>query len=120
MDVAVLAEVADHRAVLASVSLPPLQFEAVTRALWQFGSANWRRLNRVMSEYSWAWINRSHPDIVAPCLTQISKGFMLLHVPRSPAVHQVAHPWVNAHCLAQVRKKRDAAGSDGFPQAVAD
>eukprot|EP00959_Pyramimonas_sp_CCMP1952_P362772 7596955-Pyramimonas_sp.AAC.1 len=118
MHVAVLTKIADHTELHLPAFLSHLQIEAVTRTSWQCGSAKWRRLNRVISEYS--WIDISHPDIVVPCLTQMLKSFMLLYVPGSSADHQVAHPWVNEYFSVQVRKKKEAAGTDGFPQAAAD
>eukprot|EP00959_Pyramimonas_sp_CCMP1952_P381056 7984318-Pyramimonas_sp.AAC.1 len=99
--------------------MPPLTFERSERCLWRFKDADWRSINRRLSQQDWSCIENSTPDIVVPVLTQKLKYFMTGHIPSAQQNAQVSRPWVTDECLQAVREKRQAAGADSFPAAVA-
>ena len=119
---ATLAYIADHRVVQVTLKFAVPKNEPVKREVWEYGKADWQRLEEELQEKDWSELRRAGPDEAAYLLTQCILdhadqciGRKMVCMPRS------SHPWLNDRALAMVQAKTAAEGTaeEKMPQRSA-
>ena len=114
----VLPELADHRLVMVSLSLPPLSLPSSSRACWKYAQANWRGLKRFFRSLNWQFLRGLSSDGAVRALTRYILTAMHTFIPRVVVQNASSHPWLNADCVEHIRRKTETAGTSDFPFAV--
>jgi len=114
----VLPELADHRLVMVSLSLPPLSLPSSSRACWKYAQANWRGLKRFFRSTDWQFLYGLSSDGAVRALTKYILTAMHTFIPRVVVQNASSHPWLNADCVEHIRRKTETAGTSDFPLAV--
>ncbi len=106
----------DHRGTLTKVDVNVPSSEPVSRKVYNYKKANWKRLSRTLKAIDWKeFFHNLGPDEAAERLTAKILEVVESCIPSKWIVDRTyAHPWINDACREALRRKHAAVGTPDF------
>ena len=109
----VLPCIADHRAILVTLTQKVPVTEVIQRRVWSFNKADWDGLRWRLRSTRWDELSRISPDEGAELLTKTILDAALAFIPqRTLRERKSTHPWLNDEVLSLVKAKHESIGTD--------
>ncbi len=107
----------DHRGVLTKVDVSVPSSEPVSRRVYDYKKANWKRLSRKLKDVEWGnFFLGLSPDEATERFTAKILEFVEACIPSKWIVDKTyAHPWLNDACREALCRKHAATGTPDFP-----
>ena len=110
--VKVLPGIADHKAVLATLTQKVPQSKIIRRRVWTFWKADWDGLRERLRNTCWDQLSELTPDegvkLITDGVLDAARACIPQHVLRE---RKSTHPWMNDEVQDLVRKKHAAVGT---------
>ena len=108
----VTCQIADHRGVLADLSINMPKEPVHSRVMWNFRGADWQRMEDKLKEESWEFLE-SDPNRGAEFLSNKILEAARSCIPRSERkVSNRRHPWLTQRAAIAVSAKHAAVGTE--------
>ena len=111
--------ISDHEIVTASLRLSVPKSEVIERQVWQYREADWDRLIDILDLTDWSFAETLDTSSAAERMTELILDAMLACIPkRTLQERKSTHPWLTELCVAAVRNKQAARGTDREREAA--
>ena len=107
----VMPKIADHNLVQICIPFATPTETIVKRDVWQFRSADWDRLRRMLGDIDWSFLRTMAVDLSAQKVSHLILEVATKCINRKAIrEHKTTHPWLNERVLQAVDEKRRAEG----------
>ena len=115
----VVASIADHKGVLATIPFSMPKVLSHHRQVWHYRDADWDRLRDELGDADWEDLAESPPDAAADQLvTRILQHTADCIPQRTVKVWRSTHPWLTERAVAATLQKHAAEGTDAAATAA--
>ncbi len=113
--VEVLAQISDHRAVLAKFEVAMPRSSVVRRVVFDYAKADWPEINRDLESFDWTPMDSLDVDAAERFFHRSVFAILRRHIPeRELLERKTTHPWVNERCVSAIRAKNASLGATEF------
>ena len=109
--------IADHSGVMTEIDVPVVTETSRSRTVWDFNKADWDRLQTLLRDEDWSFLQTSSVDEGTSSLTNKIQEFCRECIPSRVCVEKrSSHPWMTERCALALAEKAAAEGTDGYAE----
>ena len=115
--VTIRASVADHKMIIAEITVPSITSVNIARHSFRLAKADWRSLEKALETADWAPLRRGCSDDAATYFMEVLWFLLCTQIPHGEIkCKKKSHPWINEECEESIALKNAAEDTVEYEQ----